>query len=114
MNLALTCKLDRLLGSLFWGYLNVFQRRRSREMPEHFQCITVVKFLGGGSLTLAAPAVFAVKKRNPSAEILLLTTPEVAPNAELLGVYDRILLFSPSKPFAALKTLWLLKKHLKR
>ncbi|MBQ8754549.1 MAG: glycosyltransferase family 9 protein [Lentisphaeria bacterium] len=109
MNLSLACKADRILGSIGYLFLRLFRKKNVLAKPEEVKTVAVVKFLGGGSLTLAAPAVLALKQRFPAARFLLLTTPEVRPNAELLGIYDEIFLFSPQRPFAALKTLFQLK-----
>lgn len=109
MSLELTCKIDRILGTIGYHLLKRSVPERSKVRPETVKVIAVVKFLGGGSLTLAAPALLALKKRYPDAEFLLLTTPAVRANAELLGIYDRIFLFSPRKPFSAFKTLFQLK-----
>ena len=106
MSLELTCKIDRILGTIGYHLLKRSVPERSKVRPETVKVIAVVKFLGGGSLTLAAPALLALKKRYPDAEFLLLTTPAVRANAELLGIYDRIFLFSPRKPFSAFKTLF--------
>jgi ADP-heptose:LPS heptosyltransferase len=54
--------------------------------------ILVLKLLGGGSLLIAAPALLGIKRAHPACRLSLMTTPAVAPFAELLGVFDRIYL----------------------
>ena len=113
MNLSITYKIDRLLGFFGSCILKLFPTERTGIRPDTPQLITVVKFLGGGSLTLAAPALLALKKRYPTAQFMLLTTPAVRANAELLGIYDRIICISPKQPLAAWKIFHALKKELK-
>jgi ADP-heptose:LPS heptosyltransferase len=50
-----------------------------------------LKFQGGGSLVIALPALLGMRKAYPRNEFLLVTMPSVAPFAETLGVFDRVL-----------------------
>ncbi len=54
--------------------------------------ITIVKMLGGGSLVIAYPSLVALKERLPSLKLRLVTTPSIKPFAELLGIFDEILI----------------------
>ena len=112
MKLDLVCRLDRIFASIAKVFMPLFTPAKSRNIPETVKNIVVFKFLGGGSLTLAAPALLALKKRFPEARMLLLSTPGIRANAELLKFFDSVETFSPSSPFAALKTFFKLKKLL--
>lgn len=111
MKLGFFYFIDRLIGSAGKFFLLLFLPRKSGNLPEKVKHIVIFKFLGGGSLTLAAPALLALKEHFPEAETILLTTPGICGNAKLLNIFDRIEVFSPFKPFTACKTFFKLKKR---
>lgn len=109
MKLDFLYRIDRLFSLLGRLFMPLFMPAKSGKVPDMVKNIVIFKFLGGGSLTLAAPALFALKKRYPSARMILLTTSVIKSNAELLDLFDDIETFSLSSPFQALKTFFKLK-----
>jgi ADP-heptose:LPS heptosyltransferase len=59
--------------------------------------ICVQKFIGGGSLVLALPALSGLRSRHPDVDILLICSPELEPFAKTLDVFDRILVVDDSR-----------------
>src|SRR5262249_31046241 len=53
--------------------------------------VTMLKLMGGGSLVIAYPALLALKRAPAIRELRLVTTPAVQPFAEVLRVFDEIL-----------------------
>jgi len=53
--------------------------------------VTFIKMLGGGSLVIAYPALLALKSSPQIKQLRLITTPAVKPFAEVLGVFDEII-----------------------
>lgn len=109
MKLDFLYRIDRLFSLLGRLFMPLFMSAKSGKVPDMVKNIVIFKFLGGGSLTLAAPALFALKKRYPSARMILLATSVIKSNAELLDLFDDIETFSLSSPFQALKTFFKLK-----
>lgn len=109
MKLDFLYRIDRLFSLLGRLFMPLFMPAKSGKVPDMVKNIVIFKFLGGGSLTLAAPALFALKKRYPSARMILLATSVIKSNAELLDLFDDIETFSLSSPFQALKTFFKLK-----
>lgn len=70
----------------------------------------VVKMLGGGSLLLALPTLLGLKRAHPEKPFILVTTEAVLPFAQVLDVFDRLVvvrtntgwgtIFSALKAFA--------------
>ena len=58
--------------------------------------VTVVKMMGGGSLVVAYPALLALKGAPSVGKLQLVATPAVAPFAEVLGIFDRIVVIRES------------------
>jgi ADP-heptose:LPS heptosyltransferase len=54
--------------------------------------LVITKLKGGGSLLVALPALLSLRKKYPTKKFTLVTTNEVKPFAELMGVFDEILL----------------------
>jgi len=54
--------------------------------------VTLLKLMGGGSLIIAYPALLALKRAPGIRELRLVTTPAVQPFAEILKVFDEILI----------------------
>lgn len=109
MKLDFLYRIDRLFSLLGRLFMPLFMSAKSGKVPDMVKNIVIFKFLGGGSLTLAAPALFALKKRYPSARMILLATSVIKSNAELLDLFDDIETFALSSPFQALKTFFKLK-----
>jgi ADP-heptose:LPS heptosyltransferase len=66
--------------------------------------VCVFKLIGGGSLVIALPALLGLRQRYPAVELTLLCTPPVAPFAETLRVFDRLLVIDDSSPLRLLET----------
>lgn len=54
--------------------------------------LVILKIKGGGSLLLALPALLSLRKKYPNKKFTLITSLEVKPFAELMGVFDEIVL----------------------
>ncbi len=75
--------------------------------------LVVMKIKGGGSLLLALPALLSLRKKYPGKKFTLVTSAEVKPFAELMGVFDEFVLVDTSGFFSfffscinALKKTW--------
>jgi ADP-heptose:LPS heptosyltransferase len=53
--------------------------------------VTFLKMMGGGSLVIAYPALLAIKNSPRVKQLRLITTSSVKPFAEILGVFDEII-----------------------
>jgi len=52
--------------------------------------ICFIKMLGCGSLVVAHPTIFGLRKRYPSSKFILISTNSIKESAQTLGVFDRI------------------------
>jgi len=66
--------------------------------------VCVFKLVGGGSLVIAFPALLGLRQRYPEVELSLLCTPAVAPFAETLRVFDRVVVIDDSSLLRLLET----------
>lgn len=66
--------------------------------------VCVFKLVGGGSLVIALPALLGLRQRYPAVQLTLLCTPSVAPFAETLRVFDRLVVIDDSSPLRLLGT----------
>lgn len=90
-----------LIGPLVFILGKILNRdHRIHELKE----ICISKLLGGGSLVIALPALLGLRRRFPQARISLLTTREVAPFAETLGIFDRILVIDDRSPWRLIRS----------
>lgn len=92
--------LMALLKPWVWGLGLVMKRDHDLTVRGR---LCVIKMLGGGSLVIAYPALLGLRRRYPETAISLITTREIQPFAETLGVFDRIDVIDDSTP---LRTLW--------
>lgn len=53
--------------------------------------VTIIKLLGGGSLVIAYPSLLALKNSPRIKTLRLVTTPAIRPFAEILGLFDEII-----------------------
>ena len=74
--------------------------RRTDHSIEPRGKIVYLKLLGGGSLVIALPSLLGLRRRFPHIPLHLVTTSAVAPFAELLGVFDRIIMIDDKSFFA--------------
>ena len=114
MNYRILSVLDLILGNFGLAVLVFFlRRRRNLPEPEKVENITVLKFLGYGSLILAAPALYAVKKHYPKAKLILYTTSDLQQNAGILKIFDEVILLDPIRPFYSLRVFFRAKSRFK-
>jgi len=81
--------VDRYLGPLVSALLRPLVLLRGSE-GSRVHRVLVIKFWGLGSLSLATPAVRALRKRHPQARVELLTLAGNLAFAEGLGLYDGV------------------------
>ena len=112
MNIQILSFLDTLIGKVCLFAAGMFSFAK-RQLPEKFDHIVILKFLGFGSLILAAPALYAVKKRYPGAKIILYTTPGVQKHAGILHLFDEIIVLEPARPLYSIFTLFRLRCRFK-
>jgi ADP-heptose:LPS heptosyltransferase len=95
MKLRQQLTIDFYVGTLLHVVLKPFVilagrlLRRNHDLRE-CRSVTIIKMLGGGSLTIAYPALVALKQAPGVRELRLLTTPAIRPFAEALGIFDEI------------------------
>lgn len=64
--------------------------RRDHDLAK-CSCLTFLKLMGGGSLVIAYPALLATKRSPQVKQLRLITTSAVKPFADILGVFDEII-----------------------
>lgn len=87
--------IDFYLGTVLHAVLKPFVILAGRLMHRDHdlsrcRSVTIIKMLGGGSLTIAYPALAALKRTAGIEKLRLVTTPAIRPFAEALGVFDDI------------------------
>jgi ADP-heptose:LPS heptosyltransferase len=109
VNLNLKLKLDLILGTVLAVVLKpsaymlgLLLKRNHNLIPQ--KEIVFIKMLGGGSILLALPAILGIKKKYPEVKLTLYTTPAVSKFAEVLNVFDRILVVQEDSLFNLLKS----------
>src|SRR5262245_32105132 len=107
-------RVDRLAGGLgcfLFDMLDKLRRpfSRRRGKLDGVKTVLITKYLGLGSIVLAAPFVKQVRARFPGARILFLTFEENRVLAEMIGGYDEVLSIRSSRldrlAFDSLKVL---------
>jgi ADP-heptose:LPS heptosyltransferase len=96
VNLRTKQRLDWVIGGVLIAVLRplvfVLGRLLRRDHGLHVgRRICLFKLLGGGSLVIAFPGLLGLRNRHPDSELSLLCTPAVAPFAETLRVFDRLI-----------------------
>ena len=94
-------RIDLLFGSLLTMLLRpiayalgaVLRRNHAAVPPRN---VTVLKLLGGGSLIVALPSLLGIRNRNPHMRMRLVTTSGLRPFAELIGIFDEIVMIDDS------------------
>jgi ADP-heptose:LPS heptosyltransferase len=105
MNIGNLKKLDSLLGSVWIVLLRpasimlgtMLGRDHDLVIRKH---LVVMKIKGGGSLLLALPAMLSLRKKYRDKKFTLITSAEVKPFAELMGIFDEIILVDTSNLFS--------------
>jgi ADP-heptose:LPS heptosyltransferase len=114
MKLGVKQRLDYVLGGLGIFLLrptatvlgNLLRRDHEAAVKG---ATAVVKMLGGGSLVIALPALLGFRRTYPNAPFILITTAAVKPFAEVLAVFDEILVIDDktlSSLFRSAARLW--------
>jgi len=93
--------LGYLIIIIFWP-LNLFINLIIKFIPNIFfkKNILFIKIVGGGSLLIAAPYIFAIKKKYPDYRITLFCSDSVAPFAKTLNIFDDIYMISMKNPLS--------------
>ncbi len=104
MNLRIRLLLDFYLGGLLHAILKIPTIVLGKLMSRnHYltQCreIAVLKFLGGGSLVIAYPALLALKRLPHVQKLTLVTTPAIKPFGDTLGIFDEIVVIREDSLF---------------
>ena len=101
MSLNFKIFIDRYIGIFLIFWLNFVARllgfvlHRDHDLKIQGD-ILVIKMLGGGSLVMAFPALFGIRRAYPNVKMRLFTTKAVKAFAETLGVFDEILVLDDS------------------
>ena len=95
MNLRRKQRLDWVVGGILIALLRPVVLLLGRLLRRDHALrvggrLCVFKLVGGGSLVIAYPALLGLRRRYPDVELSLLCTPAVAPFAETLHVFDRL------------------------
>jgi len=110
VNINLIKKIDYHIGFALilalWP-INFFINKLIKVCPISFfkKKITFIKIVGGGSLLIAAPSIYAIKKQHPKYKICLLCSKSVAPFARPLNIFDEINIISLQNPIVFLISL---------
>jgi hypothetical protein len=73
--------------------------RRPQTDPARVKVVLITKYLGMGSIILAAPMVAEIRKLYPSARVVFLTFEENRDLSEMLGIFDEILTLNSRRLF---------------
>ena len=101
MNLRLKQRLDWVAGGILiallrppvWLLGRLLRRDHALRVGGR---VCVFKLVGGGSLVIAYPALLGLRRRHPATELSLLCTRAVAPFAETLHIFDRLIVIDDS------------------
>ena len=96
MNLRAKQRLDAVLGGTAIFLLKPLARLLGMALSRDHDIrprgdIVIVKMLGGGSLVLALPALLGLRRRYPDLRLRLVCTGATRQFADLLGVFDEII-----------------------
>jgi ADP-heptose:LPS heptosyltransferase len=72
--------------------------------PEILGDAVFIKLLGGGSLLVALPALIGFRRKYPNTRMRLLTTQDVVPFAEAMGVFDEFVVVDTRSPMDLLRS----------
>jgi ADP-heptose:LPS heptosyltransferase len=115
--MTVRCKLalDYYLGSLLHVLLTGPTRllglllQRDHDLS-HCSSVTFIKMLGGGSLVIAYPSLIALRNCPRIKTLRLVTTPAIRPFAEILGIFDEIIVIRETSlavmVFDSIRALW--------
>ena len=105
MNIERLRKFDFFIGSVLIVILRpasillgkLLKRNHDLDIKKQ---LVVMKIKGGGSLLLASPALLSLRKKYPDKKFTLVTSAEVKPFAELMGVFDEFVLVDTTSFFS--------------
>jgi ADP-heptose:LPS heptosyltransferase len=75
---------------------NLLRRDHSLIVKDH---VAVIKMLGGGSLVIALPALLGLRRKYPHIRLSLVTTSSLKPFADVLAIFDEILIVDDKSLF---------------
>jgi ADP-heptose:LPS heptosyltransferase len=108
MTISLRSKqlIDYFCGLPLIGIISVFGLLKKSLKPTPSEIISpkqilFIKMQGGGSLVVALPALLGIRNRYPDTKIIGVVTPGVLSFAELLGVFDELMVIE-DRSFLAL------------
>ena len=89
-------RLDYYIGNACIAFIKPFvfllgKILRIDHRPYLKKDLTVIKFLGGGSLIVAYPCLLGLRKQFPAIKLRLVTADTTAPFAESMNIFDEIL-----------------------
>jgi ADP-heptose:LPS heptosyltransferase len=107
MNLNQKKRIDFYLGSVLMMLLRPVVRVLGRGLRRDHDPVVrgdlaCVKMMGGGSLVIALPSLCGLRRKYPHAKFKLVTTPAVRPFAELIGIFDEIIVIDDSSFMSAI------------
>ena len=107
MNLNLLRWIDEILGPIvarfFFTIGLVVGRSQKLRSPLDYKTVKkvlIIKFFGGGSILLASPAIYSIKKVHPDAHISIITLSENKEICLLLKAIDKIYYLDLKNPFS--------------
>lgn len=97
MKLRLKQRLDIMIGGAGIGVLKplalllgaLLRRDHALTVKDH---VAIIKMLGGGSLVIALPALLGLRHKYPHVRLSLVTTSALKPFAEVLAIFDDIII----------------------
>ena len=110
MKLKFLYALDKVLGKLGLLILSMLPKK-TRKVSQTFSNLLVIKFLGNGSLILAAPSLYAIKQKYPNIKLILYTTKSLQQQVDVLNIFDEIILLEPLKIIQSIFQIIQLKKR---
>lgn len=102
-------RIDHVYGSILVALLRPLSLvlgkalKRKHDLQVANQLV-VLKMLGGGSLLLALPALLGLRERFPKVRFSLVCTSQVKPFAELMGIFDEIIIIELSTTVKLIRT----------
>jgi ADP-heptose:LPS heptosyltransferase len=65
--------------------------------------VTILKMMGGGSLVVAYPSLLAMKRSPTVHRLNIVASPAVRPFADILGIFDEVIVIDDSSPWRLLR-----------
>ena len=107
MNLNLLRWIDEIFGPivarLFFIIGLVVGRSRKLKSPFQYKTVKkvlIIKFFGGGSILLASPAIYNIKRIHPDAHISIITLSENKEICSLLKAIEKTYYLDLKNPFS--------------